>query len=476
MGKTGVKLFFWRSMKFKLAILFVSVGIVLIISTYFIALNMVTEMEESQIADRLNADINYIEDLIGDGEWNIKDGAIYRGQTLVGDGTHENANLEPFLEHEEKTGTLSYVFIKVNDEGLGYVESTDTKRGYQEGHYLRVAGSTRDPDGKSIVGTYMDVLVADVLDKQGTYGGEANVAGGMIYCRYDTLLDAEGKVVGAIVVGRYIVELQAQVTTAMFRIMSSIVIAIIAAIAMIFLFVARWTGSILKITSYLTQIEEGTVPDMPLDVPSSVNEFNMLITGVNRMTRALRENEALRIKSETDQLTGVANRFGLSRYIDEFFEKCYRERLTIAVGIMDIDAFKPFNDNYGHTAGDACIVAFANVLKEASKKRNIFCARFGGDEFVVLFSEADEEQINEFAKGISDRVAEQSIVHEYSSVSNIVTVSQGYCFGMPEPYQRFNDYIHMADAALYDVKNTKKGSHKVVRMEQKTENGRLFPI
>ena len=452
-------------MRFKITILFLIIGAALVSAVYFVTLNMVTKLEETLIANRLNADINYIEDLIGEGEWNIgDDGGIYLGDTLVGDGTHEKANLEPFLEHEEKTGTFSYVFIKCGDEGLGYVESTPTQKGYREGHFLRVAGSTRDPNGNSIVGTYMDVLVADVLDAEDTYGGEANVAGGMIYCRYNTLKDPDGEVVGAIVVGRNISELQSQVRAVMQTLITAIMAAVLLSMVSILFFITRWTGTISRITEHIRMIEGGTIPDTALKATRSGDELDTLITGVNRMTDTLRENEALRIKSETDQLTGLANRFGLNRYAEEFFENCYRDKQMLAVGIMDIDAFKPYNDHYGHTKGDACISAFANVLKAIGREEHVYCARFGGDEFVVIFAANSAERIEELAKLIARRVEEVHIIHEFSEISDIVTISQGYCYGVPEPHQRLNDYIHVADGALYDVKKETKNDYKIVQM------------
>ena len=79
--------------------------------------------------------------------------------------------------------------------------------------------------------------------------------------------------------------------------------------------------------------------------------MGLLVTGINLMVDSLREKEALRKKSEIDQLTGVSNRFGLNRYFEGAFEDCYQNGRPLAVGILDIDFFKPFNDNYGHQAG-----------------------------------------------------------------------------------------------------------------------------
>ena len=466
----------WRSIRFRIMALFLVFGIVLVIATYVISRTMVSRMEETLIADRLNADINYIEDLIalsdtahiGDGEWKIgEDGGIYLGDILVGDGTHEKANLTPFLEHEKKTGTFSYVFKKVDDTGLGVVEATATARGYTEGHFLRVAGSTRDPDGNSIVGTYMDVLVADVLDAKDTYGGEANVAGGMIYCRYNTLKDTEGRVVGAIVVGRNISELQAQVHSVMKSLIVAVIIVVTAGVLMLLAIVNRWTGALIDMTAYILQIEEGKIPGEALANTNSGDEISTLISGINRMTDTLRENEQLRIKSETDQLTGLSNRFGLNRRAEEIFERCFKQGLPLTVGIMDIDYFKPYNDHYGHTAGDECIIMLADVLREVEQKEDICCARFGGDEFVVVCASFTPKKISEMAEGIMEKVREKHMPHAYSDAADYVTISQGFCIGVPLPKQRFNDFIYLADGALYDVKNRTKNDYEIVHM---TEN------
>ncbi len=455
----------WQSIRFKITVLFLIFGLALITMVYIITFSMITRMEETLIASRLHADIKYIEDLIGDGEWNVKGGAIYLGDTLVGDGTHEKANLAPFLEHEEKTGTFSYVFIKCGDEGLGHVEDTPTTKGYWEGHYLRVAGSTRDPNGDSIVGTYMDVQVADILDAEDTYGGEANVAGGMIYCRYNTLKDADGNVVGAIVVGRNISELRAQVREVMRIMIASIIALVVAAIAVLLFFINRWTGSIGEMTAYLKEIEEGKIPDTALETKSK-DELATLVTGINRMTDSLRENEMLRVKSETDQLTGLMNRFGLNRCAEEAFERCYREQKPIAIGIMDIDFFKPYNDHYGHIAGDKCIIRIAEILKEMEKQSGVKCARFGGDEFILVCEGRSEKEVEMLAGELRERVQAADMPHEFSDVAEKVTLSQGYSVGVPTPHQKLSNYVHVADGALYEAKESGKNSFRIEQISK----------
>ena len=86
-------------------------------------------------------------------------------------------------------------------------------------------------------------------------------------------------------------------------------------------------------------------------------------------------NERLLEKSETDPLTRLANRFRLNDYLEHAFERARDDHRAFAVEILDIDYFKEYNDNYGHQAGDACIVAIADELRKM-QSHDTFCARY----------------------------------------------------------------------------------------------------
>jgi|GEM_PF-325590 len=443
-----------------IVIIFTIFGIALIATIYPILNSSVTHMEESLIANRLVADIHYIEDLIGKGEWNVKDGYICRGNVKVGDGTQEHANLEPFLLHEEKTGTFSYVFIRCSDEGLSYVESTPTQAGYQEGHFLRVAGSTRDPNGESIVGTYMDKKVADILDAKDTYGGEANVAGGMIYCRYDTLKDHDGNVIGAIVVGRGIEELKAQIAATLRTVILAGFAAIVLGCILLMLIMNRWVSAMRKSTLFLQEIETGNIPDTRL-TSQGLTEVDILNEGINSLADTLKENEELRVRSETDELTGLANRFGLNNHGGKMFETCRKKQIPVSLGILDIDYFKTYNDNYGHQTGDDCILKIANVLRGLEEPDKVFAARYGGDEFILMTGGLQPEELETLADRIRTSVLDAKIPHAYSGVSSVVTVSQGHYVCVPEEGDTLLSYFSVADAVMYEVKNGSKNGYKI---------------
>ena len=417
-------------------------------------------MEEMLIADRLVADIHYIEDLIGDGEWNLKEGYICRGGVKVGDGTQAHANLEPFLLHEEKTGTFSYVFIKCSDEGLSYVESTPTQAGYEEGHFLRVAGSTRDPNGDSIVGTYMDKKVADILDAYDTYDGEANVAGGMIYCRYDTLKDRDGDVIGAIVVGRGIEELKRQISDTLRSVIFAGVAVIVLGCVLLILIMNRWVSAMRRSTLFLQEIETGKIPERRL-TKQGLTEVDILNQGINSLADTLEENEKLRIKSETDELTGLANRFGLNHHGGKMFDEAIRNKLPVSIGIIDIDYFKAYNDNYGHQTGDECILRVAKLLQSQEVPGEVFAARYGGDEFILMTCGIGAEGLEDLADRIRTLIIKEEIPHEYSKVSSVVTLSQGHYISVPEEGDTLLSFFSVADTIMYDVKNGSKNGYKI---------------
>ena len=443
-----------------LIIMYIILGVVLIATIFPIMNISVTHMEEKLISSRLSADINYIEDLIGEGDWNMRDGSICRGDVVVGDGTQAKANLEPFLQHEKKTGTFAYVFIKCGDEGLTYVDSTPTQAGYQQGHFLRAAGSTKDPNGNSIVGTYMDKKVADILDAEDVYDGEANVAGGMIYCRYETLKNKAGDVIGAIVVGRGINELKAQISRTIRTVIYAGIAAMIIGIILIYLIMNRWIVAMRKSTSFLEEIEKGDIPKDRLK-SQGLKEVDILNQGINSLADTLTENEELRIRSETDQITGLSNRFGLNRRGGEMMDHCTREGLPISIGVIDIDYFKHYNDNYGHQKGDECIAQIGEILRSVEEPGKIIAGRYGGDEFIVIAREMSEYDVEKLAERIRTLVRAADIPHAYSKVSSSITLSQGHFISIPEEGHTLSDYLTIADKVMYEVKNGSKDGYSI---------------
>lgn len=170
------------------------------------------------------------------------------------------------------------------------------------------------------------------------------------------------------------------------------------------------------------------------------------------------QNQKLTEKSETDALTGLPNRFRLNRHSIQQFAQAVTNHLPVAVEILDIDYFKQYNDNYGHQKGDRCICTIAEELKRISAYEGVSAYRYGGDEFVVLYMNLEQQRVWEIAEELRGRISMLHVEHIYSKSSDIVSISQGICWGYPTKGQRMADYLHAADDALYEVKKSERGN------------------
>lgn len=179
-------------------------------------------------------------------------------------------------------------------------------------------------------------------------------------------------------------------------------------------------------------------------------------------------NKILQRKSEMDPLTGLSNRFRLNEYAEKAFQNATVERDMLAIEIFDIDYFKEYNDNYGHQRGDECLIKMADVLKKFTISEKIFCARYGGDEFILIYEKSTKEEVQSLAEQLKQEIAKLNIEHKFSNADNKVTISQGICIGIPREGQKVWDYLYQADKMLYEVK--KKSRNAIAFCENQGED------
>ena len=205
-----------------------------------------------------------------------------------------------------------------------------------------------------------------------------------------------------------------------------------------------------QLTEMVEQENQNMIKSM-MDVRNSLEQ-------ANEQRRIVEEaNLRLQQKSETDQLTGLANRYRLNAYSENVFDRCKQNRTPMAVEILDIDYFKQYNDNYGHQSGDICISAIAEELKRMENER-VFCARYGGDEFIIIYENMTLEEIANEAEGLRRRIMGLKIEHRYSLALPIVTVTQGICYDVPVGENKNWDFLHTADMMLYRVKKQSRNN------------------
>jgi len=164
-----------------------------------------------------------------------------------------------------------------------------------------------------------------------------------------------------------------------------------------------------------------------------------------------------------DGLTGIYNRRMFDERVEQLWQQATREQVRIAMLLIDIDFFKPFNDRYGHQAGDETLRAVAAVLSHFARRPLDFTARYGGEEFAVVLYDVDRAFTVDLSRRARMEVEALGIPHERSTVANSLTVSIGGACVQPMPGRSQEGMIQLADEALYTAKN--QGRNRVVVME-----------
>ena len=164
-------------------------------------------------------------------------------------------------------------------------------------------------------------------------------------------------------------------------------------------------------------------------------------------------NRVLEDLAMHDELTELANRTYLHEYLTGCFEHAYAHEEVMGVELMDIDFFKEYNDHYGHLEGDHCLKSIAAVLQKHQIPGQIFCARYGGDEFMIVYTGMTAEQIRRISEDILREVRALKIPHECSRCSKYVSVSQGVFAKIPMENNREWDFTSRADDLLYKAKS-----------------------
>ncbi|EGR0306962.1 diguanylate cyclase [Vibrio alginolyticus] len=152
--------------------------------------------------------------------------------------------------------------------------------------------------------------------------------------------------------------------------------------------------------------------------------------------------DQLQIDTLTDSMTGLLNRRGL----DKAIENLRIQNTPFSVLALDIDYFKKVNDNFGHDAGDILLRNVANCIKVQAREGDIVC-RSGGEEFMVFLIRAGIRQ----AENVAERIRQSIELNEFDIVGH-VTISIGVSQWLPES-EPINAILKGADDALYHAKN-----------------------
>lgn len=182
------------------------------------------------------------------------------------------------------------------------------------------------------------------------------------------------------------------------------------------------------------------------------------VTVLKELESTLDKLTEVTIKSHTDTLTGIYNRSKLNETLDAEIRRAERYGSSFSVAIMDVDHFKAINDNYGHLEGDEVLKGMAKILANKTRKNDVV-GRWGGEEFVMIFTDSSAEQ----TANRCDKIRHWIELHNFGTVPR-VTAS----FGVSEYVKgdTIESLIARADKALY---NAKEGGRNRVEIEKESE-------
>ena len=167
------------------------------------------------------------------------------------------------------------------------------------------------------------------------------------------------------------------------------------------------------------------------------------------ISKRKKELDALAYQADFDGLTKLHNRQGLEKHI----ETLINSRHPFALMLFDLNWFKQVNDRYGHESGDEILVYVADKIKKSIRDQDIG-GRWGGDEFVLLLSDADEGQVTQIAERLLTRITKPYFLRKYNQNVS-VGASMGVAF-FPNDSEDMQTIINKADQAMYDIKKSRE--------------------
>ncbi|ELP5727620.1 GGDEF domain-containing protein [Vibrio vulnificus] len=209
-------------------------------------------------------------------------------------------------------------------------------------------------------------------------------------------------------------------------------------------------------------IEENFSAELCLILREPAEPYRLLING---FARIYRNYTAILHESERDKLTGLLNRRTLEDRLHHTFalHPSSKEESKLWIAMLDIDHFKSINDRFGHMIGDEVLLMFAQQMQHYFGSSALLF-RFGGEEFVIVFSTGDEQQVYQQLDDFRDEIQ-----HRDFPQVGALTFSAGFCSLTLRDY--FPTMLDNADKALYFAKE--HGRNQVHCYEHLCREGKI---
>ncbi len=310
-------------------------------------------------------------------------------------------------------------------------------------HDVRVI-TTLYQDGQRIIGTSVNAVVTkDVLEeKKAAFYSKVEIENVPHFAYYAPIVNADGSCIGMLSIAKPANEVEASKMASILPIIFWGLAAMVIAGICSFRFSGNLIQAIEKMERFLGKVAKGNLNDnLDYKVLKREDELGEMGRDVVKMQKALIE------LVEKDSLTGLYNR----RYADKKLKEAYRDKINrnidFQLALGDIDYFKRVNDTYGHDCGDLVLAETAGIMKKHMKGKG-FVARWGGEEFLLVFTDCSYAKAREQLEMILEEIRKTEIIFAEKMVRVTMTfgISQGNADGIDE-------ILRDADEKLYQGKN-----------------------
>ena len=189
---------------------------------------------------------------------------------------------------------------------------------------------------------------------------------------------------------------------------------------------------------------------------------NRLRSGNDILALSKSREKAQEKAANVDALTGVNNRRWLQEVMDSLAGSGLREKLPLAVLMLDVDHFKHFNDTYGHKSGDRVLQMVARTMRRSLRPSDML-ARYGGEEFIILLPTTPARQARAVAERLRKSVAACEVTAEQGQALPSVTISVGLALVTGD--ETIEQAVEAADRALYQAKHNGRNRVQVYQSE-----------
>jgi diguanylate cyclase (GGDEF)-like protein/PAS domain S-box-containing protein len=180
------------------------------------------------------------------------------------------------------------------------------------------------------------------------------------------------------------------------------------------------------------------------------------------VTKRKEQEYKVRYEADHDSLTNLLNRRSGTLKLKQQMTSMAGSEKIFALMMMDLDKFKPINDNYGHDVGDLVLTTISERLSQVSADFDISAIRWGGDEFLIGVSADSPKIIEDYAALVLKTVQQPITINQNLSVAVGASIGIITLTALQTETVGIEDLINKSDALMYDVKQTSKNSFTIV--------------